>query len=269
MNEGAGHGDLLLVTLHLESGEGLLFIVDTGEPFSLLDKSLEPTLGKPLKTTMIYSMYGATPATFYKTPRLYLGNIPLQISDRIATMDFKQLSDDLNQLTHSNHQIRGLLGLDGLQHYCLQLDFVSKKIHFLDPDYPGNQDLGKAFPLTFSHSPHCVFVRGNLAGIKGASSVIDTGMNFDGDVLRTPVQQRTGTSSVVTCEIFPNGMFGGNSYTNLSLGNGKANVLGLGFLARNLVTFNFPKRTMYLRQTNIGPLTDKISPTNAGALLRQ
>jgi hypothetical protein len=29
--------------------------------------------------------------------------------------------------------------------------------------------------------------------------------------------------------------------------------MGLRFLARHLVTFNFPKRTMYLKQTRTGP----------------
>src|SRR5207244_13623223 len=34
-------------------------------------------------------------------------------------------------------------------------------------------------------------------------------------------------------------------------------ILGLRFLARHLVTFDFPKRTMYLKQTSIGPLPDE------------
>jgi len=33
--------------------------------------------------------------------------------------------------------------------------------------------------------------------------------------------------------------------------------LGLRFLARHLVTFDFPKRTMYLKQTSVGPLFDE------------
>ncbi|MEI9864775.1 MAG: hypothetical protein WDN00_09515 [Limisphaerales bacterium] len=32
-------------------------------------------------------------------------------------------------------------------------------------------------------------------------------------------------------------------------------------LARNLVTLNFPKRTMYLRQTSVGPLVDEEMPS--------
>jgi hypothetical protein len=35
------------------------------------------------------------------------------------------------------------------------------------------------------------------------------------------------------------------------------NVIGLRFLARHLVTLNFPKRTMYLKRTSPGPLVDE------------
>jgi hypothetical protein len=34
-------------------------------------------------------------------------------------------------------------------------------------------------------------------------------------------------------------------------------VLGLGFLARHLVTFDFPHRTMYLKVVSPGPLWDR------------
>jgi hypothetical protein len=51
-------------------------------------------------------------------------------------------------------------------------------------------------------------------------------------------------------------MLGGDTYPDIYLnGDGKYNGIGLRFLARHLVTFDFPKRTMYLKRTSIGPLT--------------
>lgn len=47
----------------------------------------------------------------------------------------------------------------------------------------------------------------------------------------------------------------GNGGTDVSRGNGQ-NLIGLGFLSRHLVTFDFPTRVMYLKQTSIGPLVD-------------
>ena len=50
MNKEAGRGNWLFVTLRLESGDELPFFVDTGMTVTLLDKSLEPKLGKRLGT---------------------------------------------------------------------------------------------------------------------------------------------------------------------------------------------------------------------------
>ena len=46
MNQDAGRGGILIVTLRLESGEKLPFIVDTGCQVTVFDKSLEGKLGK-------------------------------------------------------------------------------------------------------------------------------------------------------------------------------------------------------------------------------
>jgi len=58
-------------------------------------------------------------------------------------------------------------------------------------------------------------------------------------------------------------VLGGESYSKLDLhGGGDNNLLGLSLLARHLVTFNFPKRVMYLKRTAIGPLEKDYSFTN-------
>jgi hypothetical protein len=45
------------------------------------------------------------------------------------------------------------------------------------------------------------------------------------------------------------------TYTNLIVGvEEQANLLGLRFLARHLVTLDFPNKRLYLKQTRAGPL---------------
>jgi len=81
----------------------------------------------------------------------------------------------------------------------------------------------------------------------GVSSAlaIDTGCNFDGVLTPKLFQLWTnrweGHSGEITLHAsFPNGRFGGATYTNLDLhGNGDVNMVGLSFLARHLVT-TFP-----------------------------
>jgi hypothetical protein len=152
----------------------------------------------------------------------------------------------------------GILGMDCLRHYCIQLDFATQKVRFLDPDHVSKDNLGEAFPLTISL---CAFVHDTLMGIK-ADSLIDTGCNFDGDLTPKLFKQwtnqvGTGPSALPPAAHFPNGMFGGQMYTNLYVyGGGGGNSIGLSFLARHLVTLNFPRRVMYLQCRNIGPLSE-------------
>ena len=76
INKGAGRGDLLYLTLRLVAGEELLFLVDTGSPCTLLDKSLDPKLGKRLGTTKVKWLGGKSGGkgrgSVYRAPKLYL-----------------------------------------------------------------------------------------------------------------------------------------------------------------------------------------------------
>ena len=106
----------------------LLFEVDTGSPGTILDKSLEPKLGKRLSSTFgWYGYYGLSWEHVYHAPALYLGTTRLVTADRVYT-------DDLRTKSRPAIHIMGILGMDCLKHYCLQLDFEANTIHFLDPD---------------------------------------------------------------------------------------------------------------------------------------
>src|SRR5437667_3108736 len=266
-DKAAGRGDLVCLKLRLEWGGELLFALDTGAQVTLLDKSLEPMLGKRLGSVEVrYSPYGAGKGGAYRAPRFYLGSTRLQTGEWIAT-------DDLSRIPFPNPAVRGILGMDCLRHYCVQLDFADRKIRFLDPDGVKNEELGNGFPLTISSNR--VFVDENLLGVKGASSLIDAGDNTDGALaaklfqqaleeqgLTNQVKRSTHTGSRKA--LFPSGVFGGETYPDLRLlESSGGNTIGLRFLARHLVTFNFPKRIMYLKRQSVGPLIDEGSFTNA------
>jgi hypothetical protein len=255
MNKGAGTGDMLLLTLHLKYGDKLTFIMDTGAPLTVLDSSLVQGLGKQLGSTKITSMYGQTPSHYYQAPGLYLGDTRLSTGPRVLTMDLSPLSSDEIHFAHANHHFMGVLGLDCLRHYCIQLDFAARKIRFLDSNQLHPEDLGEAFPLEFSHGH--TFVHENLVGIKGTKSLIDTGCNSDGCLTPKLFRQWADSPSQGAPheEHRPNGVLGGHTYSHLQLnGDGKINALGLAFLARNLVTFDFPNQTMYLKRISAEPL---------------
>ena len=97
--------------------------------------------------------------------------------------------------------------------------------------------------------------------------MIDTGLDIDGGLeprlLREQVMNLKDNQARKLDELswyFRECVWNGETYTNIVVRDAKGvvaasgvNVLGLRFLARHLVTFDFPKRAMYLKQTSIGP----------------
>ena len=268
-NKDAGHGNHLFVRLHLANSEDLLFGVDTGSPYTMLDKSLEPILGKRLgKMKFAYEWAGSATVDGYEAPKLYLGGVQLLTGDRVFTDDLKRMGDDL--------PLMGILGMDCLRHYCIQLDFAADKMRFLDPDQPTSENLGKAFPLrvdSFKPSTtHANFLRQG-----DADYVVDTGdvsdaalkpklfsQELGGQTVQMTLQTKTFAGVKVNEAFLPNTVFNGEACTNFILGERPdGNLIGIRFLARHLTTLNFPKQTMYLQRRNDEPFADENNFINA------
>lgn len=230
ISKDAGRGGLLFMTLRLEDGEELPFLLDTGANSTTFDKSLEPKLGKRLGTEVTAGWDGkGGKVNLYAAPKLYLGNTRLMTGSRISTGN------------------PAILGMDCLKHYCIQLDFEAGKMRFLNADQVNAAELGKAFPLTFRWNLPCIHHVG-LLGESGTNLLIDTGCRVDG------LEEKSAIKGLA--QILPDCVWDGETYTNLIVAAvDHANVLGLSFLARHLVTLDFPRRTMYLKQTSVGPLT--------------
>ena len=139
INQGAGRGDALLLTVWLENGQELTLGVDTGAPYTVLDTSLEPKLGERLRVATIRWLGGKTAGGLYRAPKLFLGNIRLLTGPRIVTADTSKFG--------YRGPLMGILGMDCLRHYCIQLDFIANRWRFLDPANLNTEALGQPFPL--------------------------------------------------------------------------------------------------------------------------
>jgi hypothetical protein len=187
----------------------------------------------------------------HEAPRLFLSDTLLLTGQRVW-------SDDLHRVWPGRN-VEGILGLDCLRHYCVQLDFANHTIRFLDPERATGPELGRAFPLyTLVNS---VFIEGDFLGAGPALYQVDTGCTVDAvmkpALFREAWQRqrpdwarefRSGEGRPVVEAGFPHGNFNGETYDKLVVDAANHNFLGLRFLARHLVTLNFPKRTMYLRR---------------------
>jgi hypothetical protein len=248
INKEAGRGGPLIVTLRLESGEGLPFLVDTGAPVTLIDKSLERKLGRRLGTTNVISVWETEKSGIYAMPKLYLGGTRLMTGDRIIT--HRESPQGNRQAPRAGFRVMGILGMDCLRHYCIQLDFEAGRLRFLDSDSTNAAGLGRAFPLTFNGGCPHIHDDGFVGG--GTNLIVDVGCSIDGLVNEGAIKGLAVLS--------PECVWEGHTYTNIMVAAmDHANVLGLRFLARHLVTLDFPKQTMYLKQTSIGPLTGDLS----------
>jgi hypothetical protein len=264
MNKEAGRGGLLMVTVRLADGEKLPFIMDTGCPITTFDKSLEPKLGQRLDTGTLLNFGVEQDVGVYAAPKLYLGNVLLRTTGtNVVTFDRNKLAD------HDWLPFMGFLGMDVLHNYCLQLDFAAGKMRFLDDEHADRKNWGQPFPLA-DIGDGCFSIGENLAGVKGLSSVIDTGCDSSGWLRPELFQQWTNKdSSADEKNHSPDGVLGGEIYHDLDFreldakslatddGHIKFNGIGLRVLAQNLVTLDFPNRIMYLKRTSKWPLMNK------------
>jgi hypothetical protein len=246
-NPSAGRGDIIWIKVRSDTAEDYTFGLDTGGTLTMLDKSWERKLEPRPSKRFVGARWPVSGV--FAAPPLFLSGVRLLTSDTIATQDLAG--------HFPGHPVAGILGMDCLGHYCLQFDFSENKIRFLDPSRLNGQELGKPIPMEPVRG--CFFVNDNVVGVNGLRSLIDTGCNFDG-VLTPDLfwqwtnQAQSGATAPPGLAHFPDGVFGGAVYTNLYLaGDGAQNLVGLHFLARNLVTLNFPGRMLYLRQQSAGP----------------
>jgi hypothetical protein len=246
-NPSAGRGDIIWINLRSDSAQDYVFGLDTGATMTVLDKSWEHKL-EPRPTQTVTGARWPVSGVF-AAPPLLLGGVRLLTGEIVITEDLAG--------HFPGHTVDGILGMDCLSHYCLQLDFSENKIRFMDAGRLAGQELGAAFPIAPIRG--CFFVNDNVAGFKKLASLIDTGCNLDGvlvpELFRqwTDLRQSAGSAPAGEAR-YPDGIFAGVIYTNLYLASGEQTLIGLHFLARNLVTLNFPGRTLYLQQRSAGPL---------------
>jgi hypothetical protein len=255
MNTGAGDGMLLLVEVRIENGESFPCVVDTGSPNTVLPTSVEPMLGKRLGSRRFSTLDSHNQTEhLYPAPKLYLGDTPLATGSQVGTWGS-----------------RGILGMDCLRHYCVQMDFDTRTLRFLATNQVEGSGWGKPFPLMLSR--YATIKHAGFFQDKDCELLIDTGCPFDGylnpRVYKRAVREKRAHSlpflkdGVVQgmapgMALFPECVWDSESYTNLIIGKG-FNLVGLRFLGRHLVTFDFPSGMMYLQRRDDDGLFQKSS----------
>lgn len=254
INPDAGRGNLILTKVRFKDGQERFFVLDTGAGITCIDESLAAKLGKSVGTVTAHHWGKDSKKKLYAAPGIYLGGARLRGGKTVMAMDFKLLSAMCGQ------PIAGILGIDVLTNYCVQIDFAAHTLRWLDQSRVDKSAWGRAFPLmALSDQDPRPAVAGNLLGEESPRSLIDSGYDGAGWLMPKRYEQwMNQTSPSPATAHSPDGRFFGEVYPDLKLVLEKVESDGLGvnFLVRHLVTLDFPEHTLYLRRTSIGPLPD-------------
>jgi hypothetical protein len=251
-------GDWILLPVEI-AGKTYRFVVGTGFTYTALDTSLAGLLGTPVATD-------GTGINLYLEPNGKVGKMSLQTGQPARTADLTHLRKA------SGHAIDGVLGMSFLSTKVVHLDFDRGKLYFLRSRCT---QAGESCPLHFNLD-NLPLVDVDVPGAGTRQFLLSTGQGGCGsgaldrqtfaDLLRNGLMTGVGqiwSASLNRAEMKQRGEIRGLSLGPISLppmifNESASNVLGLGFLLRFKVTFDFPGRRLYLAKSRHFDLPDRI-----------
>ena len=249
-------------------GEECSFLFDTGASFVVLDKSFRHLMRKPLSlkeaeartgikfaSKHIQTPNGEVRLEMFKSFPLRLGK--LQIANR-----FPYLLADLQALwPFSGEKFCGILGISFLHQFRWEIDFDEGRIKAYIGAEPYMQDYSARTPIFWSKA-RIPQVAVNFQG-KEIAFDIDTGDNGSGRIRKENLiflQQRsqilasqkqevvTVSSMSISKEYRLRSMrFANVLYPKVVMQESSQNAIGLAFLKRHNIVFDFPFNMLYLQ----------------------
>jgi hypothetical protein len=247
-------GRFILLPVTLGSRK-VFCLVDTGASLSGFDESLKPVLGQPRGHRKLKTPGGSTRVEEFDWPDAKLRDQPLATDRRIVVVDLAEI----RQAT--NDRIYGVIGMDVLRKYRLQIDFDAGWLRFLESLPANTGKLGERIPMEFTDEGTPFFV-GSLGDQASDRFLIDTGTQ--GNSLEATVFDELREQDFVQPERgFANVTLAGElrgrrgkldrltvgPFTREGLRVSRINFssVGLHYLSRFRITFDFPGRCAYLQ----------------------
>jgi len=270
-------GDLLLLPVTVK-GQQHFFLLDTGSGLTLYDKSLRQHLGKSKKKIAAQAPTGEIEIELFEPPEAALGGFPLRgaIDEIAINWSWLQVARttaapvglcDLAMIRKaSGYDIKGIVGMDFLRSCIIRIDFDHGKIAFLRSV---GKHLGTALPFntTDDYRP---LIRPEIPGYGQEPFIVDTGCSCTGgickktydELLRRQLIKPSGHSRCTTLlggdadenvAEFRSGILAALrlanwSHCDLRFDELASSTLGLGYLSRYIVTIDFPRQVMYLKE---------------------
>jgi hypothetical protein len=110
------HGDVVLIPVTL--GEKTYScVLDTGSSLMVFDNSLKPLLGKPLGEETVGTLSLPNTIEKFESPAYRVGPFPATHKEPVVTSDLSRF----RQIT--GHNLRGILGMSFLRNFVVRIDF--------------------------------------------------------------------------------------------------------------------------------------------------
>jgi hypothetical protein len=267
------NGDALLASVSLKEGQ-FPFLVDTGASGTVIDSLI--LKGAPKQTVPVATPNGAIMVKRYEMPAATLGRLSFHPADLIMGIDLSK------QREVSGHELFGVIGMDFLRNYVMQIDFEKGEL-ILMKSLEGKP--GTAIPLGYVMGgvPQVSFqVNKNTE-----TFIVDTGaVGVSTGCLRAPLfksLEKSGALKVIGKASAETG----NGTMEMSVGRLKSftlagftverpvftdaasfSLLSLGFLSRFQVTFDFPNNTLYLKEGKSFKRLDKLDHSGVKLIRR-
>lgn len=256
-------------------GKTLLFAVDTGSAISIFDSSMKPKLGEAKGKASIRTSLGLGRVDVFNCPDAFVGKLSLKAYIQVTSLDLEAIR------RASGKEIYGVLGIDFLKHFVVQVDFDGGTLRFFGEVSTQKERLGSPLPIAFN-SENCPTITAIVGGKHEEKFVIDTGATY------MAIESGLFDRMVMDEEVIPGASsalatvagdyraksgkllqmsIDGFALKGLRTDRDLMSSIGLRLLSRFLVTFDFPNRTLYLKTGKMLPEPDP--PATSGLVLIQ
>lgn len=249
------YGNQIILPVKLKDNE-YWFLLDTGSSFTIFDSSFRYDLGEVTGKASFKTPRNKIAADIYNAPDAYVGKINLKKCDGVLCVDLEQAG------YAEGKKIKGILGMNFLRKYMVQIDFDTDTLYFFESVQREQLRWGQVCDMTFPTGglPH---IKGTVFFDIPVEFLVDTGHSGTGSLEEKIFRQILSQKKAKTIEasfITLGGIIkerearindlsiGELHYRDLIFSELDSSILGLEFLARHSVIFDFPNKRMYLEE---------------------
>jgi hypothetical protein len=247
------------------------FVLDTGAAVCCVGRDIFPDL-REIRAKDFNTHDGTVSEMVCEPPNISVGPIQFASLKSVIRYDLRAVSRAVGR------PIAGIIGLEALRAFVVQIDCDAGRVRFFKPDKTPHEDWGDSVPLVADPELKLLTVLATVDG-QPANFTVDTGCTDSGFLTdwwvdrlakssKTVIGQGAtgagmGTYRVIRtkdCEL------GGVHHRDLLFSDSKASKPGLGmrFFARYLATFDFPNGKLYLKKGKRFDLPDEHNMSGMG-----